>query len=203
LTDTLDIIEGSFEIDDRLDDHHNVIPYLYQRDWAGRTSIGYFVEAEYSDSQSITNYGEEKRSEDILLDCIRDEAAAEDIAQRRLRRTKNPPRYVRFKLGLQGLNFELGDIVMITHFDGVGSTDAGWVNNPVRITRHEMDAEGYTVELEAYDMSQLFATGYILGDETALAASWASASVLDRYYGYLGDETTEAFSDNAPIKRMI
>ena len=200
LDDTQDIFVRSFQIEDRLNDHYNVIPYFYKRDWSGRTASGWVSEGTESDASSILNYRQTKRSPDIELWGQRNAIAAADIAQRRLRRMKNPPRYVKFKVGLQGLNYEIGDIIKVTHHEGIGAT--GWFNNPIRITRHEVDPDEYTVLIEGYDMSVLFGSAFILGDRSVLPAAWTSASVAQRQYGYLGNRTTQQFSDGAAAKRV-
>jgi hypothetical protein len=200
LDDTHDIFTGSFDVQDRLNEHFNVVPYVFQRDWSARADT-WRDRGEYSDATSITKYRETKRSQEIQLWAIRDTTVAADIAQRRLRRTKNPPRYVSFTVGLQGANLELGDIVKVTHHEGIGA--AGWTNNLVRLTRHELDPESFTVMLEGYDMSGLFGTAFILGDRTVLPADWDDASVEQQFYGYLADRTTGQFTGGDNGKRLI
>jgi len=201
LDDTLDIFARTFSVEDRLNEHYNVMPFFYAHDYSAHAPDGWSSKGEYSDASSIENYRQTKRSPDIFLWCVRDQAVAEDVAQRRLRRTKNPPRYVRWTVGLQGLNHEIGDIVRLTHHEGVGA--AGWSTNPVRITRHEVDPDEYTVTIEGYDLSLLFTTAFILGDRDVLPNLWTAASVLQRQYGYLADRATGLFSDDANGKRLI
>jgi hypothetical protein len=84
--------------------------------------------------------------------------------------------------------------------EGVGA--AGWENRLVRIVHHELDPNDNTVLLDCYDLEQILSAGFILGDETLLAATWATAPADDRVYGYLCDETTGLFSDGAPGKTL-
>ena len=104
------------------------------------------------------------------------------------------------RIGLAGANLELGDIITVTHFEGI--TGTGWIDWPMRITRHELDPDRLAVDLEAYDMQRLFEGAFILGDETAQPNDWPSATTAQRRYGYLCDETTGKFSTGEPGKRL-
>jgi len=129
-----------------------------------------------------------------------DKLPALDVAYRRLMRQKDPPRIVSFEIGLQGMNYDLGDVVQLTHYQGVGAS--GWAGQPMRIIRHEADPNNFSVALDCFDMQALFSGAFILGDETALPAAWTSASLAEQQYGYLCDETTGKFSDGKPGKRL-
>jgi hypothetical protein len=200
LTDERDIIGGSFDIEDRLDDLFNAQPFTYARDYAGISGKDWLQTAEVQDDVSITGIGEKLVAKTAELHCVRDGTVAQDVAQRRLIRTKEPPRYVRMRVGLGGANLELGDIITVTHYEGISGS--GWTDWPMRITRHELDPDQLFVDLEAYDMQRLFEGAFILGDEGALPASWTSATAAERRYGYLCDETTGLFSDGAKGKRL-
>jgi hypothetical protein len=135
-----------------------------------------------------------------MLPFVRNAPIAFDIARRFLTRAKDVPRRVTWDQGMSGLNFELGDIVLVTHLDGIGLN--GYEATPIRVTRQDYNPQNYTVSIEGYDVGQFFSDAFILGDETALSASWATATPAERKYGYLGDETTGAFNDGARAKRL-
>ena len=196
-TEAFDIAEDSFDIDDEARELFNGSPYT----WAWNPRENKFErEDEETDAVSIARTGETKPAQLISLYGVRSNVVASDIAFRRLTRNKFPPRRVRFKLPATGLNDELGDIRLVTHSDGIGS--GGWVNNPVRIIRHETFADNFSVEVTALDLGRLFEGAFILGDETVLPAAWTSATEAEKRYGYLCDETTGLFSDGAKGKRV-
>ncbi|KKL64681.1 hypothetical protein LCGC14_2162520, partial [marine sediment metagenome] len=74
--------------------------------------------------------------------------------------------------------------------------------NPVRVMRHSIDMSSYEVEFEGWDVFRLFFESFILGDETSLPAAFTAATPDEQLYGYLGDETTDQFSDGQPVKRL-
>jgi hypothetical protein len=200
ITDLNDVIKDSFDIVDDLESHYNDIPYYYARDYSGQTQNGWKHNGRVEDTTSQTNYEAVLTSPSLMLEFVRSAVTAEDVASRRLLRMKDPPRLARFSLGLRGANFELGEIVTLTHYAGVGPT--GYTGQPMRILRHELDPGQYSVTLECMDLKQLFQTAFILGDETALPATWTSATSAEQIYGYLCDETTGLFSDGSPGKRL-
>lgn len=196
-TQVLDIFAGSFKVIDRPADMENVISYNWGRIYAKQTWKQ--DPQEVSDADSITDYLQTKKSQTIDLWLHRNAEQAADVASRRLLRTKEIPRTVTFQTGLQATNTELGDIVRVTHLEGIGA--GGWVDRAVFVTRHHFDPDRLTIDLEGIDVDRLFAGAFILGDETALPA-WGAADAAERTYGYLCDETTEQFSDGAAGKRL-
>ena len=192
-----DIHEGSFDVEDFPDEMYNIVPYAYRYNYAAGK---YDVEGEVRSQESIDGYSEESVMPKLELRYVRDGTAAEDNARKHLRRVKDPPRRVTFKTNRQGLTDELGDLKRITHPEGVGAS--GWSKNPIRIIRHETDPLDYSVTIQGTDVKRLFRTKFILGDRTALPAAWTSASDDQRYYGYLGNRTTDQFADGEPIKRL-
>lgn len=193
-----DIFGQSFKVTDRVADLENVIVYSWGRNYVEGT---WRHDAdEVSDAIAIANAQQTKRSQTVELWLAPNATQALDVASRRLTRTKEPPRVVEFTTGLQALNTELGDVIKVTHLEGIGL--AGWTDRPIFVTRHELDPDKLTITLEGFDVDRLFVGAFILGDETLLAATWALADANDRQYGYLCDETTEEFSDGAAGKRL-
>jgi hypothetical protein len=201
LDDVSDVFADTFEILDDLSAHFNQMPYSYARDYPGTHDSGWIGSGTLEDAVSIDNYGGDPfRAPDLLLEWVRHQATAEDVVGRRLLRMKDPPRIATFTIGLSGMNYDLGEVLTLTHFQGVGA--AGWSGQPLRIVRHQADPDQGTVTLEALDLKQLFEATFILGDETALPADWTAATAANRVYGYLADEDTERFSDGAKGKRL-
>jgi hypothetical protein len=133
LSDVLDIFSGSFDIEDRVDELFNFYDYRFARNYSTTDPVIAWTSGNVQDATSILNYQETKKAPALDLEMIRSAAIAQDIVTRKLLRTKTPPRIVKFKTGLHGFNYELGDIVKITHFEGIGGS--GWVGRPERIQR--------------------------------------------------------------------
>jgi hypothetical protein len=157
-TQERDIFERTFDIEDADSEFFNDRPYMYQHrpaddSWAQIVAPGANIHA-----QSIADAEETRTADSMKLYMVRSGGVAIDIGSRALARSAYPPRYVKWKTGLGGLNDELGSIVRCRHTDGIGS--GGWVNHPLRIHVHEFDPEANTVMLRLRDMHYLF-SGYM------------------------------------------
>lgn len=196
---TTDIYAGSFQVQDRVADFENIVVFSYRRDYPKGNWD--FEAAELSDQDSITNIGQSKRSQLLEMWLVQNQGLAQEVMGRRLTRTKEPPRFVSFVTGLQALNTELGDIIKVSHIEGIGA--AGWTDRPIFVTRHEVDPDRLTITIEGIDVERLFYGGFVLGDETALPFLWGAATTDQRNsYGWLCDETTGQFSNGSPGKRL-
>jgi len=134
----------------------NVHPYDYRRDYNENAPTEWELTGEARDAQLIADYGGEQRTaERVQLHMVRSLAVAEDIMSWRLRLMGEPPRLVTFDVSLDALDIEPGEIVRVTHLDGIGAQ--GWQQHPVRVTRHEYDVERLKVRLEAYDANRVLA----------------------------------------------
>lgn len=223
-SDTDRIAAGSLSIKDLQDQQFNKVVYAFQYRWApgsGRSAGGTFSrrydqEVTVIDQTSIdlfSDTGDALESPALNLRFIRDPIVAADIAGRYLVRVKDPPRRVKFRTNLGGTDVDLGDIIRVTHPEGIGEGKAagagplasrgGWTKNPVRIMRQVIDLNPpYSVTLEGWDVFRIFFESMILGDETALPASFAAATPDESLFAYLGDEVSSTFSDGQPIKRV-
>jgi hypothetical protein len=160
VTDTHDIISGSFEIVDEVDAFYSSVNMRYAPNYGGHADFGGWYHSQISnDDDAGTGIGEDKRAPDLLLWFIRDQDVAFDIAARWLSRHADVPRLVRWREPLRGLN------------EGIGAN--GWTANPVRIVRHDADPESMSVAIEAYDMGRYLTviTDSILGDDGSLVTA--------------------------------
>ena len=198
--DADDVKRGSFSVDDDFANHFNVVPFAYAKDYVSGSKTPWRGVDEARDQASIDGYEDTLTMPVQELGFVRDQVTASDIAHRKLLRHKDPPRRVQFTTPVQGYNAELGDVRLLSHYEGVGAT--GWSRQPLRVHRHAANLNDDTVQFECYDLSRLFESAFILGNEVVLNPSWAAAPPLDRVYGYLADETTEVFSDGEPGKRV-
>lgn len=200
LSDVADVLRGSFEVDDDFAAQFNIIPYRLRREYVSGADPEWRLSAEARSGESIANYEGEFSFPVIDMHMTRDLATAADIATRKLLRHKDPPRRVKFRLAAPGLNLEIGDMRALTHFGGIGPS--GWSRVPVRIHQLAANLADNTVSIEGYDMSRLFSTVFILGDEGTLNPAWTTATLPERVYGYLADEVTGDFSNGDPGKRV-
>lgn len=201
VSDVRDIYEDSFRSTPVDSELFNRYPAVYSRDYTGKRPTGWNATIDRSDAASISELdGEEKSSPELQLHGVRNALQAEDVVYRRLTRTKQTPMLVVWDMGMAGLSIEIGDVVKVTAYSAIG--DQGYVDRPIRVTRHEVDPDKFTVTIEGYDMERLFAGMFTLGDEGSLPAAWTSAVAGERSYGYLCDDTTGQFSDGAAGKRL-
>jgi len=197
-----DIVKETFDVEAQSERIENTIVYSYKRRYAKVTGKpDWDANAlEVSDDDAIEALGEERKSRNLLLWGVRSGTVATDISNRRLLYYKDPPNQVEVLTNLRGLSTELGDVIKVTHVEGLSSS--GWTNRPLRVVRHVTDPQKYTVKLVAVDVERLYAGTFILGDETLLAADWGSAGAADRLYGYLCSEATGLFGDGSTGKRV-
>jgi hypothetical protein len=200
VVDVNDIIADSFDVDPRTGELFNRIPYNYSRDYVGVRPNGWNFDTEKTDATSIADLDETKSSAQVELHMVRNTTVADDVIARRLVRSKEPPVIVKWDQGMAALSFELGDVVALTHFQGIGAT--GYAGRPLRIQRHTTDPDKFRVVLEALDVQRLFEGAFILGDTATLPAAWTGATEAQQRYGYLCDATTGFFSNGDRGKRL-
>lgn len=80
---------------------------------------------------------------------------------------------------------------------GLSSTGVGEKGRYYYIESLEYDFMGDQINVIAIDMQYILKRYFILGDETALASNWSSASESDKVFGYLCDETQGLNSDQS------
>jgi len=204
-----DILKASMDVEAETEKVENEIEFVWGRRYATttiQTSTGGYQAAEWlkektvKDAESIALLRETRRGPRLELWGVRDDAVAEDIARRRMKYYKEPPTPVRLATTVKGLKNELGDIVRVTTIEGGGAN--GWVGRPLRIQRFAVNPGKFQVTWDAIDVWRLYSTTFILGDETAHAASWTAADSRGKLRGYLCDESTGAFSNGEEGKRL-
>ena len=94
---------------------------------------------------------------------------------------------------LKTFSQDLTDIVLITHFEGVGSS--GYTNRLFQIRRINPNADKYVNTMLLEDASNFTGNAFVLGDGDVLPADWDNAVGGERDYGYLCDGT-DGFFDN-------
>jgi hypothetical protein len=87
---------------------------------------------------------------------IRSNTVADDVAAQRLARKKTPRALATFDVRLNdGDGVELGDVIRVTHFQGVSST--GWSARRLYVRRIEDDLDAFTRTITAEDVDNLLA----------------------------------------------
>jgi hypothetical protein len=153
ITQIRDILKESFSIEAVVDEFFNDIPYSYRYHPAKQAFLSVFNAI---DQDSIIAAGETRTAPNLELRFVYDQLIAEDIVNHLLKRSASvpPPLLLRWQMGMAGLNFELGDIVLLTHTDGLGL--AGCHKLAVRVHRQDYDPGQQIVSLEGYDVDVFF-----------------------------------------------
>jgi hypothetical protein len=174
-SDEQHILKSSFEVDEDLDHHYNVVPFFHTRDYCGREKSGWLSPRtgvlELRDETSIANYspvGYEiplqapvqeyhmirgRNSEAELEDYEAGNDTAEIVLNRFMLFHTNPPRLIDHSMGHDGNNYDLCQIVYVRHFGGTGTT--GWTNRRCRIIRHKASPGQYRVDLKLQDLERI------------------------------------------------
>jgi hypothetical protein len=171
LTWTRDIFAKTFSIESRTRELYTTIAYRYTQDYLGRAPDGWRSAAitgitELEDTGATAHYGAKTISPDVQLYMVRgkhresdpDEyergsATADAVLGLKLQRAAHVQHVATLQTGPAGFNYELGDVLNITHYEGVGA--GGWIDVPCRIERIEIDPSSYTTVLEVYDLRPL------------------------------------------------
>lgn len=162
-----DIFSKTFAVESRTRELYTAIPYRHTQDYLRRDPSGWRSvesgETEVEDPAMSTLYGAKTGSPEVDLYMVRGknrdsdadeysrgtETAAAVLALK-LARWAHVQHIATLQTGPAGFNYELGDVLNITHYEGVGP--AGWVEVPCRIERIEIDPSNFTTTLEVYDL---------------------------------------------------
>jgi hypothetical protein len=161
LTWERDIFAKTFSVDTRTRERYGTIAYRHTQDYLGRAPDGWRAGGPEARTEPV--------SPDVQLYMIRgknrdtdpdeytrgSETAAAVLALKEARYGA-VQHIATLQTGPAGFNYELGDVLNISHFEGVGP--GGWVDVPCRIERIEIDPTTYTTTLEVYDLRPLLET---------------------------------------------
>jgi hypothetical protein len=166
-----DIFQKTFSIESRTRELYTTVAYRYTQDYLGRAPDGWRSGAlsgitEIEDTDATTRYGGKTTSPDVQLymvrgkhrdidsdEYVRGSATADAVLALKLKRAAHVQHVATLQTGPAGFNYELGDVLLVSHFEGVGP--AGWVDVPCRIERIEIDPSNFTTQLEVYDLRPL------------------------------------------------
>lgn len=186
--DVRDILKG-FDSDPQVFELLNKLLYGYNFHYSKTYFYNYDT---YENIDSQTKYGE-TREKFKGFNWIRSASVASDIASRKIIRFKDPITVDTLNMPLKTFSQDLTDIVLITHFEGVGSS--GYTNRLFQIRRINPNADKYVNTMLLEDASNFTGNAFVLGDGDVLPADWDNAVGGERDYGYLCDGT-DGFFDN-------
>lgn len=153
VTQINDIVKGSFRISPQRGQFFTEVRYNYMRHWVRNA----WDRADQSliDLDAETNFKQKMIGPARDFYFVRSATVADDINGKYLARHNRPPLVATFTMHFGGLNLELGEIIPITHLDGIG--DAGWLDEPVQLLRRRINPNKFTVTYEAEDVSHVLA----------------------------------------------
>lgn len=125
----------------------------------GDSAHGDVAHVDVAHGDDIANYWLVLEMGGLDLDFIRDSAVAADIAGRKLTESEIPPRKIHLARNRTGFNKELGDVILVTHYQGVG-TD-GITDHPVRIERIEADPNTQSLRIVGTDLLDTVFGGHV------------------------------------------
>ena len=194
--DYLDILSGN-QSEPQVDELLNKLRYGYNYNYSKTYFYNYGTK---EDAASQTKYAAtfEKYSN---MYFTRSAAQSYDFATRKIIRFKEPICFEKYRLPLKTYQDNLTDLIRITHFEGTGS--AGYSNRLLQLREFNYDPNNFTNEALFEDIINYTGRACILGDDTVLAASWATADADDRQYCYLCDSGTGQFADGEPGKMLV
>jgi hypothetical protein len=175
-----DIFEKTFAIDAQTRDLFTSLGLRHTQDFFNRVSGGWrsiavdepstFTDQVVTNSEAVTAYGADTVYHDVLLYMVRGKnrigdppeyargsTTAEVVMTLKLARTSWVQHIAKLQTGPAGFDYELGDILAITHYEGLSET--GWAAYPVRVERIEIDPSTYTTVLETFAYASMLLGG--------------------------------------------
>jgi len=160
-----DIFAGTFEIEPLDRELYTALDYRHTQDYlkrapdGWRSSLGGVVEVENSGATST--FGSKTTFSQFKMFMIRGKNRAEDadeyvagtdtanaVLALALARYSAIQHLPKLQTGPAGYNYELGDVALISHYEGLSSI--GWTDAPCRLERTEYDPSQFTAFLEWY-----------------------------------------------------
>ncbi len=165
-----DIFSGTFQIEPLTRELFTALRYFHTQDYIGRAVGGWrsittgVVETE--NTTATTTYGSKTTYDAMRYYMIRGNNRASDptdydrgtdtaaaVLALQLTRLSAIQHIVQYQTGPGGFTDELGDVVPITHYEGLSTT--GWTERPIRIERVEVDPSDFTTTNEGYDLDPM------------------------------------------------
>lgn len=181
LTYVRDIFAGTWSIEPITRELYTAIPYRHTQDYFNRVQGGWrsvLTQALEVESTAATGfYGAKTRSPQVTLYMVRGKnrtadpddyldgsATAGAVLALKLARVSVIQHVPKWQTGPAGFNYELGDIIPVTHYEGLSLI--GWTDRLVRSERVETDPTNYTEGMEALDLAPLLV--FVPGDSSVV-----------------------------------
>jgi hypothetical protein len=165
-----DIFAGSFTISGVTRDLYTAISYRHTPDYLRRAPDGWRSVVsgvtEVENTGATADYGGKTTYQTLNLHMVRGKNRsidADDYARGTLTatavlaltlaRVSSIQHLPTLGTGPGGFHYELGDVVPITHYEGLST--AGWTARPIRIERVDIDPSQFISGLEGYDLDPL------------------------------------------------
>ncbi len=165
-----DIFAGTFTIDATTRELFTAIAYKHTQDYLSRVQDGWRSTTsgvtETENTTATSDYGAKTTYQTLTLYMLRGKNRSSDsdaylngtltitaVLALTLARVSAIQHLPTLGTGPAGMNYELGDVVPITHYEGLST--AGWTARPVRIERVEIDPSQFISGLEGYDLDPL------------------------------------------------
>lgn len=156
ITDVTDVDAQGLALEVGWDDLANKVPYRYARAYTppagpSDTAIPWAVDSSILDGAAVTAHLQTKTTAPLELALVQDTTTGDDVVARVLvRRTGGAapyrgPVYATLKGGLNYAAVDLGDIVSVTHFAGLGAS--GWATQKARVMGVDLDPETWGITL--------------------------------------------------------
>jgi hypothetical protein len=175
-------------------------PVLYAYDWDDDKQKFRVAQKEEQDDLAAERMGRPRPSPSpIQMRCVRDEATAQDVAQRRLMRRKYPPAYYPVVLPIDGVDKEPGDYIQITSQEGVGT---GSTLRPLFVKEWSFDPKTWRTTLRCQDLTDILGIVAHAGPNSG-STTWDASSTGDRaLYLYAASEDGTVPSSGAPAMEL-
>lgn len=154
--DTDDVIADSFVVEPKPEEIANSLTYEAGPEAAtNRVAV---VAKTIRNLTSIANH-DDREAQALTYEATRHPPTADDVANRTLVRTADAPTEVRFALNLRGAALRLGQLIRITHYQGIGPF--GWTDRVLLVTGVQTmpDADQFACEVECEDVHDVLAAG--------------------------------------------
>ena len=202
--DVTNIVDRSFEIVDEVTgSFYNILPFAHSRDVVGRFADGWNVIDETRSDVSIAMYEQERVAPRTELQILRGETAQgaatiADVMARKRGRFQDPRRRVTLALPFSGLAYEPGDVLPVTHLEGIGAE--GWTDHDVRVVRHEVDLDAGQVRLDCYDLESLWDLTGLWAPEDCPDRDSATEEQKHLYLFWAPEAPDNFYSDGPAVK---
>lgn len=165
-----DIFTSTFSITPLTKDLYTAIKYVHTQDYCGRadwrSKTADVADSETENAGATLFFGAKTTFETLSLYMLRGKNTDHDaddyvrgsqtiavVLRLTLARLSNIQHLPALQTGPAGFEYELSDTIPITHFEGYG--EGGWVEEPVRVERTEIDPSEYVTVIEGYQIAPI------------------------------------------------